>query len=239
MIDLVALLVFGIVTWCVASEGAWGAASLFFIVLFSALLAMNWFEPLAAFLESNVARSTFWRMLWDVVALVGLFSGLVWIFRTTAEQLSPRFIYMHPVVFQFSRWTCGALTGFVTTAFLLTALHTAPLPREFSTFTPEPARRSGPVLQTQIDYQWLGYTQYVSEKIFSKGPRGRIFDGHRQQIGNHPNRIWTSFPIRYATRRESPAQIAAAQSQSGESNAANPQNQQSAPPSNRGTRPRF
>ena len=35
------------------------------------------------------------------------------------------------------RWTCGLATGYVTVAFLLTALHTAPLPREFLGFSGE------------------------------------------------------------------------------------------------------
>ena len=47
MIDILMLLILAVVTWCVASEGAWGAGLTFLSVLFAGLFAMNWFEPLA------------------------------------------------------------------------------------------------------------------------------------------------------------------------------------------------
>ena len=37
----------GIVTWLVAQEGVWGAASILLGVVVSGLIAMNFFEPLA------------------------------------------------------------------------------------------------------------------------------------------------------------------------------------------------
>lgn len=217
MIDLAAILVFGMVTWCVASEGAWGAAIIYFCTLLGGLLAMNFFEPLAYFLERNVSSSQFWRTLWDLLALVGLFAVFVTLLRMLADQLSPRFIHLHPLAYQFSRWTFGALTGFVTTAFLLAALHTAPLPREFSTFYPEPDHpQRGPVLAAKPDYQWLGYVHYLSEHTFVKGPSGRLFDGRPQEVGEQTNHIWPSFPIRYALRRESPQRASALAAQPAE-----------------------
>ena len=50
MIDIALLLVWGIVTWCVASEGPWGAAIVCISSVISGLLAMNFFEPTAEFL---------------------------------------------------------------------------------------------------------------------------------------------------------------------------------------------
>jgi len=71
-VDILLAAVLGIVTWCVAAEGAWGAAAIFLAVLFSGLLAMNFFEPLADFLQANMASS--WHQRWDVISLVGLFA---------------------------------------------------------------------------------------------------------------------------------------------------------------------
>ena len=77
-IDVILLIVLGLVTWSVASEGIWGAALTSLIVVISGLLAMNFFEPTAALLEGfsgwsyvcgvpsrlrgSVARASLW--LW-------------------------------------------------------------------------------------------------------------------------------------------------------------------------------
>lgn len=164
------------------------------IVILSGLLAMNFFEPLAAFLETNVGGA--WGPRFDIIALLGLFIALVFGLRTMMESLIPTFIQVHPVAYEAVRWTCGAATGYVTMAILLTSLHTAPLPREFLGFR---AERDNFLMLTAPDRQWLGFTQYVSERVF---PRGRIFDGPRFTVGNYPNDTWPSFPIRYATRRQ-------------------------------------
>jgi hypothetical protein len=57
------------------------------------------------------------------------------------------------------------------------------------------------------DRQWLGFTQWVSENVCNSSPP-RIFDGPQIVLGDPTaqgaitNKIWPSFPIRYASRRE-------------------------------------
>lgn len=201
MIDVILIAIVVGVTWAVAAEGAWGAGWILLCVLFSGLLAMNFFEPLAGLLETAVSSSPAWRARWDLVALVGLFGGFVFGFRLLGERLAPVDIEVHPLVYDIGRWGCGALTGYITMAFLLTALHTAPLPRTFWGFTPEPHLRNGPVSAMAPDFQWLGFTQHVSENVFRQPGGRRIFDGPRLRIGDYEG-VWPSFPIRYATRRE-------------------------------------
>lgn len=214
MIDIACLAVIGVVVWCVASEGLWGAAHTFLCVLISGLLAMNFFEPLANFLDGMLGG---WRSYSDVVALVGLFIGFVFVMRLGTEKLSPTYIQLPATADQVGRWAFAALAGYVTMAFLLTALHTAPLPREFMGFKPERTNFFG----MAPDRQWLGFTQYVTEKsfgwVYAQDPNTRdssgnpmnvkhAFDGKYQVLGDrsapYPNNIWPSFPIRYATRRD-------------------------------------
>ena len=47
MFDVMLLFVWGIVTWCVAGEGAFGSAVNCLVIIVSGLLAMNFFEPFA------------------------------------------------------------------------------------------------------------------------------------------------------------------------------------------------
>lgn len=196
MIDFLLLAVIAIVAWCVASEGPWGAALTFLAVLFSGLIAMNWFEPLAAALDGVVGPTNS-----DVVALLGLFTAGVLLFRFATEYLMPTYVEVHGLVYNVARWGVGLATGYVTMAILLTALHVAPLPREFIGFRPE---RNNLFEFAAPDRQWLALTQYVSETSLQK-PYGPRFDAPRfERIPGDPQTMqtWSSFPIRYAYRRD-------------------------------------
>jgi hypothetical protein len=197
IIDLLLVIIIGAVTWCVASEGAWGAVLTFLSVLFSGLLAMNFYESLAGFLSAQFSS---FEPYSDFMALMGLFALFTTGFRMLGEQISPVQIELDGPVYQGCRWAFSIISGYVTMAFLLTALHTAPLPREFLDFKPERANLFG---AASPDRQWLGFTQHVSEKVLSSD---RIFDGMIikgmvLQGEKHP--VWATFPIRYASRRES------------------------------------
>lgn len=208
MIDIACLAVVGVVVWCVASEGLWGSAHTFLCVLLSGLLAMNFFEPVAGFLDGMLGG---WKGYSDILALVGLFALFVFGFRLGTEQLCPTFIQLPPTADQVGRWAFAALTGYLTMAILLTSLHTAPLPREFMGFKPERSNFFG----MAPDRQWLGFMQYVTEMPFSrieyKDPLtkqlvARAFDGKYELLGDptapYSNTIWPSFTIRYAMRRD-------------------------------------
>lgn len=205
MIDFALLIIVGLVTWSVASEGPWGAAMICISVICSGLLAMNFFEPTAELLAGMFSDPE-WQGRMDMVALVGLFALLVTGFRMASDYFSPAYVDVNPALYEAGRWGLGLVTGYVTMAFLLTALHTSLLPREFAGFTPE---RKNLLTLLAPDKQWLGFTQYASEKGYRNGP-GRIFDGPELERGNYPNKIWPSFPIRYADRRQRTGQPQAA-----------------------------
>jgi hypothetical protein len=197
MIDVVLLLILGLVAWNVAAEGAWGAAATFLAVLFSALIAMDYFEPLAELLESLLGSD--WGNRVDFIALVGLFALGVFGFRYLSEWLVPNFIAVHGRIYDVCRWGFAVLTGYVTIGFVLTALHTAPLPRTFLGFAPERHNLFGMLAP---DRDWLGFVQYVSEKSMPSSEDDRVFDGSQFRLAYHDNLIWPTFIIRYASRRE-------------------------------------
>src|SRR5262245_38805874 len=123
MIDLFVLAVIGVVTYCVASEGPWGAATSFISVVLAGLVAMNFFEPVA---ESFPATFE-WQTRADIIALLGLFALCVTGLRMGAEYLMPTQIQVNPLVYDGGRWGFGLLTGYATAAIILASLHTAPL----------------------------------------------------------------------------------------------------------------
>ena len=210
MIDLLLIATVAGVAWFVSSEGAWSAGVTFLSVLLAGLLAMNFFEPVALILANSLPA---YDDHMDSVALLGLFALLVFLFRMAGERLVPTYIQVHALIDQVGRWVFGAATGYLTMAILLTALHTAALPREFIGFSPERPNLFGIAAP---DRQWLGFTQYVSEHAFGRydlgillgAPQGtpHAFDAPYFQIGEgataYANTVWPSFPIRYAMRRE-------------------------------------
>jgi len=197
MIDLVLLAILAGITWVVASEGFAGAIQTAIICIISGLLAMNFFEPMAEMLQGALPASfSNWA---DTVALIGIYAVVVTLMRLAVERLAPGFPDAKKPMFEGGRWLGAFIAGYVTMAFLLTALHTAPVPRNYMGFTPERANLFEIVAP---DRQWLGFTQYASEKSLRKWGRPNIFDGPQMTLGSSANQVWPSFPIRYATRRE-------------------------------------
>lgn len=206
MILFCLIAIIGIITYLLSMEGIWGAASTFLCVVIAGLIAMNFFEPLALYLTHFVPAIAAYA---DFVALVGLFAALVIGLRELTEYLAPLDIRVPDLLDTIGKWGFAIVTGYVTMAFLLTALHTAPLPREIFDFRPETPAFFG----ISPDRQWLAFTQYASERSLRttikfqdpatglpyEGPN--IFDGQVRKIGDTPNTIWASFPIRYAMRR--------------------------------------
>ncbi|MEX0717032.1 MAG: CvpA family protein [Planctomycetaceae bacterium] len=209
LFDVLLLIAIALIAWWVAGEGFCGAAVSLLAVLFSGLAAMNFFEPLAEWLETVFPPNTIWSNSADVIALVGLFVvGVVVLHAATRRALGGE-VETHPLIEEPGRWLCGAATGYIAAAFLLTALHTVPLPREFLGFTPERKNLFGIAAP---DRQWLGFTQYVSEHVFPRNitvadGRGgtlsakRVFDGAIHVTPDGGVEYRSSFPIRYAERR--------------------------------------
>lgn len=210
MIDLILLAIVGVVTWTVSEEGTWNAVILFVGVIISGLLAMNFFEPFAIILQNFVPAV---KVHADFIMLVGLFAGLITGYRFLSEYFAPTYIMVPGWLDTPARWLFGAATGYVTMAIMLTALHTAHLPREFLGFTPE---RKNFLEMAAPDRQWLGFTQYVTEYPYASYIRTNdgqfvpyAFDGRYLALPDdrtpaaqrYKNSIWPSFPMRYAMRR--------------------------------------
>jgi len=204
MIDFLLLAILGIVVWLVSTDGPWGAGITFVAVLIGGFFAMNFFEPFAALLSQAVMLSPEWAVRWDIIAFWSIFSLVVFALRTVGEQLLPTYAELSPPVYQGARWVFSVLTAYAFVAITCTSLHIAPLPREFLGFSGESHHLFG----LGPDRQWLGMTQYVSERSLSRirsDGLPTLFDG--AVFPSNPDdartvQVWTSFPIRYAARRQ-------------------------------------
>lgn len=207
MIDLILVGIIGVVTWCVAAEGAWGAILVLFSVILGGLFATNFFETVAALIEGSFPS---WANQADVIAFLLLFGVSVFVLRLMFDNIAKLEVPLNPTAYKLVCWGAGLISGYVTMAIMLTALHTAPFPREFMGFKPE---RRNFMEVAAPDRQWLGFVQHTTEKLFPVHMRiqdpkrelkgHRVFDGELRALKGYENGTYlATFILRYATRRE-------------------------------------
>ena len=168
------------------NEGMWNNCLALVNVVLSALLAMNFWEPAADFLESKLPSYTF---LMDYLALWGVFALSYMILRQVTAALSDTRVKFSPPIETAGSIISVILTGWVMVCFSLTTLHTSPLARTAvrGTFQAEPM--SNNFLGTAPDRMWLGYVQHRSKYALSN-PTPTVFDERGE------------FVFKYGQRRE-------------------------------------
>jgi hypothetical protein len=150
---------------CVAlthTEGLWGNTIRLVNAVAAALLATNFFEPLASWLEDLLPS---YKYYWDFLALWGLFAAFAMIFGTLTDRVSRVMLRFPQLVEQIGSWVLSAVIGWVMVAFTLTSLHTAPLGRNFlfGGFQPEQRMFFG----LAPDRKWTSFVRQMS-----RGPLG-------------------------------------------------------------------
>lgn len=212
MPEFTADVLFAVMALVIASAAAMGGAVRAGVrlvgLLFAGLLAMNYFEPLSDSLGDLAGEGGFVADYRDFGSLIVLLAAFFLLLRAATNRLMPESPDLPRWTETIGRWAFGLLTGYLAAAILLTAVHTFPGSRDFGgLFPPEADRRSGPLMRLAPDYQWLGFTQHVSEHIFRYPGEGRVFDARKLNVGTGAVRF-SSFPLRYAqwrAQRESSA----------------------------------
>ncbi len=162
------LLMLAIFLSCMAlmgSGGIWNNLLTLVNVIFAALIATNYFEPLANYLQTLEPSYTFF---WDFLALWALFALSMMILRTLTDTLSKvKVRFKKPFDIGgglfFSAWTAWILI-----CFTMTTLHTAPLARNFMFGEFQPTPKSKNFLGLGPDWKWLGLMHRVSVGPFCK-----------------------------------------------------------------------
>ncbi len=86
VIDLIICVLILLMTYAVSSEGLWGAALMFFNVVFSGLIAFNFYEPLARLIDSTGIG---WGFS-DTLSMLLIFCVATMLLRMTTETLRRR-----------------------------------------------------------------------------------------------------------------------------------------------------
>ena len=131
MTALLPLLMVVIIFVCMAtlySEGMWSNAIRLINAVTAALVATNYFEPLARWLDNKLSAGTY---AWDFLALWILFAVVFGILRSTTDAISRIRVQFPLLADQIGGGFFALWTSWVVICFTMMSLHTAPLSRNF------------------------------------------------------------------------------------------------------------
>jgi hypothetical protein len=170
-------------------DGLWSNLLMLFNVITAGLVAMTFFEPVAALLTKQVPKGT---LFWDIVALWGLFAATLGVLRAITDRVSRIRVRFKSPIEMVGGYVLALAVAYVGMTFAATTLHTAPLARNFlwGGFRPEDPLLFG----LKPDRQWLAFVQMVS-----RGSLARLTDeGDEEKYIFDPK---AEFMPKYASRR--------------------------------------
>jgi hypothetical protein len=149
--------------WCYA-DGLWGNAIRLVNTVTAALVATNFFEPLARWLDSKVSAS--YTYLWDFLALWGLFFLTTLVLRALTDTVSRVKVKFLKLADRIGSGVLSVWIGWVMVCFTMATLHTVPLSQNFLFDGFQPKSRM--IAGLAPDRLWLGFMQQVSRGPFSR-----------------------------------------------------------------------
>jgi hypothetical protein len=163
--------------------GLWGNVINLINIVTAALLATNFWEPVANFITGKVPGLMF---LADIFVLWILFGAILFGLRTATDFASRIKLKFPPLIERLGNVLFAGWCGWVLICFLCMSLHMAPMSREFAFggFKPE----TGSFFGLFPDRMWLGFVQRMSTGPFIRDSK-HTFDPQGE------------FLFRYAERR--------------------------------------
>jgi hypothetical protein len=185
---LLLIVVVGLMIAFTAPAGMWGNAIRLVNVVTAAVLATNFFEPLAAWLTRSAPSGVF---VWDMFSIWILFGAIFAGLHTATEFVSRVRVRFPKPVEMAGNYFFAAWTGWVLICFTTMTLHMAPLGREFlfGGFKAESPMFFG----FYPDRMWLGFVQRLSLGSFGRSgtstdPEAHVFDPRGEYLMKYAER---------------------------------------------------
>jgi uncharacterized membrane protein required for colicin V production len=174
ILNLCLIIVFLVCVLMSLASGLWGNLIMIFNVILAALIATNYFEPLAGWLDDQMPSYTFF---WDFLAMWGIFALAVVVLRAITDTLSSVKVRFKKPVELAGGLVCGAVVGWLMVCFTLFSLHTAPLAPFFIKGAFNPAANM--FFNLAPDRQWARFAQGQSDAENGPLSAGEEFDTRR------------------------------------------------------------
>jgi hypothetical protein len=172
------LLILGMM-YALMSEGLWGACLMFFNVLFATMLTLNFYEPLAQVIGTNLE---FLSGFADTFSILLIFGVSLLILRLLTEYLAPAMVRFPMALYHPGRILFGLGGALITAGVIWLALDASPgQKRIFGSMD----YKHKPFYGARLDTELLGLFQYSTGQIFSRSapgegsldyPNTRVFD---------------------------------------------------------------
>jgi hypothetical protein len=156
------------------ASGLWGNLIMIFNVLLAALIATNYFEPLAGWLDSQMPTYTF---LLDFIAMWLIFALAVVILRAITDTLSRVKVRFKKPVELVGGLVCGGIIGWLMICFTLFSLHTSPTGLSIVRIGFLPGVKM--FFGTAPDQQWMRFAREQSNPDNGPLTAGERFDPGR------------------------------------------------------------
>ena len=174
MLTLLLLLIFALCVAFLFNGGLWSCVIALFNVLMATLLAINYFEPLANFFDTQYKDLTY---TYDFVALWLIFVVAYVALRAITDFLSKVNVRFKRPVDVAGGLLFAACVGWVMVCFTTMTLHTAPLHTDFMGAFATPQTRE--FFGFAPDRVWLGFAQKTSQGVLD---RSNTFDPNADYI---------------------------------------------------------
>ena len=152
-------------TYALSSEGLWGAALMFFNTLFASMITLNFYEPLAQIIASNL---DFLSGYADALCILVIFTVSLLILRLTTENLAPAMVRYPMPLYHAGRFVFAVLGSAVTMGMLLIALDASPVNKKI---LGSMDYKSVPFFKLRLDKEMLAFFQWSTGYVFTRnGP---------------------------------------------------------------------
>jgi hypothetical protein len=145
--------------------GLWSNTLTLVNVITSALLATNYFEPVADFFEDKNASMTY---VWDFFALWLVFGASMVILRAMTDSVSKVKVRFFVPVEKAGGILMALWTAWIVICFTTMTMHTAPLARSFLGGSFQPDADATMLFGLGPDRVWLGWVNRESRGALSR-----------------------------------------------------------------------
>jgi hypothetical protein len=185
MLTIVLVLLFVGVFASVMTQGLWSNTLTLINMILAALIATNYFEPLAGYFDSAEPSFTY---VWDFIAIWLLFGLAMVALRAATDFLSPVKVRFFVPVEKAGGIIMALWIAWIAVCFATTTFHTAPLARNFlgGAFQKTPDAKM--FFGLQPDRLWLGWVHRESQGSLARFGGARPFDAKGDFIAQHANR---------------------------------------------------
>lgn len=185
MLGIFFVIVFVAVFASIMLNGMWSNTITLVNFMLAGLIATNYFEPFADYLDRNVPSFTY---AWDFIAIWILFGLVMIILRAATDYLSQVKVRFFLPVEKVGGIVMAVWVAWLAVCFTAATLHTAPLARHFLGGDFQPAPDSKMFFGLAPDRMWLAWMYKESGGALSRFGGARPFDRKGEYIVKYSNR---------------------------------------------------